>query len=98
MSIVEEIYKTNIREITDEYILSQIIDKPDLTITDFWLLPQFPFDEWRKKYDYPRILENFKRKLINFEVWMKEYNLTDEILTDGYISSFIKHKYIDKKR
>lgn len=98
MSIVEDIYKTSTREITDEYILSQIIDKPDLTITDFWLLPQFPFDEWRKKHDYPRILENFKRRLINFEVWMKEYNLTDDILTDGYISSFIKHKYIDNKK
>lgn len=97
MNIVEEIYKNNTLEITDEYILSQIIDKPDLTSIDLWLLPQFPFDEWRKKYDYPRILENFKRRLTNFEEWMKEFNLSDEILIDSYISSCIKPKYRDKK-
>ena len=34
----------------------------------------------------------------SFEEWMKLYSLTDEILMDGYISSFIGQKYIEDKK
>lgn len=97
MSIVDKIYQDN-RGITDDILLEKIIDTKELTAEDLWLLPQYVFDEWRKKHDYPRILENFKRRLPRFSEWMKTFNLTDEILMDGYISNFLKFKYTDIKK
>ena len=96
MSIVNSIYKKNIN-ISEEELLNEISSVTNLTAEDLWLLPQYVFDEWRKKNDYPRILDNFKRRLNRFQEWMDNYSLTDEILMDGYISEFIRHKYTEGK-
>ncbi len=97
MSIVDKIYKENIN-VTEEELLEKIIDTNELSALDLWLLPQYVFDEWRKKHDYPRILDNFKRRLPRFEKWMKTFELTDDILMDGYISDFLRFKYTDIKK
>lgn len=94
--IVDKIYEENI-DISEDELLAKIIHIDRLTPLDLWLLPQFVFDEWRKKHDYPIIYDNFKRRLKQFDDWMKEYLLTKEILFDGYISSFIENKYDEKK-
>lgn len=97
MSAVNKFYQEN-RDFSEDDLLNAVINSSELTAEDLWLLPQYVFDEWRKKHDYPRILDNFKRRLKRFEEWMKLYSLTDEILMDGYISSFIGQKYIEDKK
>nr|WP_299385466.1 potassium channel family protein [Allomuricauda sp.] len=97
MSIVDKIYEEN-GSVTEEELLEKIIDEKELSALDLWLLPQYVFDEWRKKHDYPRILDNFKRRLPRFKEWMKEFELTDDILMDGYISDFLRFKYTDIKK
>jgi len=97
MSIVNQIYQEN-RNLTDEELLEKIIDVQELSALDLWLLPQYVFDEWRKKHDYPRILENFKRRLPRFQEWMNAFELTDQILMDGYISDFLRFKYTKIKK
>ena len=97
MSIVDKFYQEN-RDFSEDDLLKAIITTTELTAEDLWLLPQYVFDEWRKKHDYPRILDNFKRRLKRFEEWMELYSLTDDILMDGYISNFIGQKYIEDKK
>lgn len=97
MSIVDKFYQEH-RDFSEDDLLNEIINTPELTAEDLWLLPQYVFDEWRKKHDYPRILDNFKRRLKRFEEWMKLYSLTDDILMDGYISNFIGQKYLEEKK
>ncbi len=96
MSIVEEIYKNNF-DISEQDLCNEILKHPELTFIDLWLLPQYPFDEWRKKYDYPRILKNLKERQNGFTQWMQEFNFTDDELIDAYISSCIKPKHKDKE-
>lgn len=97
MSIVAEIYKKYNNEISDKDLATEVLSHSDLTFIDLWLLPQYPFDEWRKKYDYPRILKNIKERQQGFTDWMEEYKFTDDVLVDAYISSCIRPKYIDPK-
>jgi hypothetical protein len=97
MSIVDEIYKKHKYEISDKDLTAEIINHAELDFIDLWLLPQYPFDEWRKKYDYPRILKNIKERQPAFSEWMNEYEFTDDVLADAYISSCIRPKYRDPK-
>lgn len=97
MSIVNKFYQEN-RDFSEDDLLNKIINTNELTAEDLWLLPQYVFDEWRKKHDYPRILDNFKRRLLKFKDWMNLFSLTDDILMDGYISNFIRQKYIEDKK
>ncbi|WP_029285929.1 hypothetical protein [Pedobacter sp. R20-19] len=96
--IVDDLYKNSNYEITDDALTQEILNNKELSIRDLWLLPQYPFDEWRKKHDYPRILENLKKSQMRFSEWMEQYNLSDEVLMDGYISSFLNYKYKENKK
>lgn len=99
MSIVQEIYSRNIN-ITDLELAEEIVKHPELTPLDLWLLPQYPFDQWRRKYDYPRLLKNIKDNQHDFATWMTEQGITDEHLLNGYFSDFFENKPLskDKKR
>ncbi len=77
MSIVDKFYRENHDFSTDD-LLKHIIDTSELSAEDLWLLSQYIFDEWRKKHDYPRILDNFKRRLKRFEEWKQLYSLLVE--------------------
>lgn len=91
MSIVEEIYKKNYK-ISDLELAEEILTHKELTIEDLWLLPQYPFNEWRRKYDYPNILANIKSNQSDFIEWMGSQGLTDEDMISGYLSDFFASK------
>jgi hypothetical protein len=90
-SIVHEIYKQNLG-ISDLELVEKILEHPELTVLDLWLLPQYPFNQWRKKYDYPKIIESIKKSQEDFQQWMNEQGLTDEHLLNGYLSDFFENK------
>lgn len=97
-NIISQLYKNN-PDITDNALIVEIIDRKELSTLDLWLLPQKPFDEWRKVHDYPKILENLKANQPRFQDWMNEQKLSDVVLMDGYISSFLNYRHMedDKK-
>lgn len=97
MNIVQKIYEENI-DISEIELADEIVKHEKLDILDLWLLPQYPFDKWRQKYDYPRLLSNIKSRQNDFETWMKEQNLTDEDLTNGYLSDFLENKPLSKDK
>jgi len=94
MGIVSDLYRNN-PSITDDELIEEVVKHPTLDVNDLWLLPQDPFDEWRKKYDYPKILESIKSNQQGFNDWMKEYHFTDEELMDAKISSCISYKIME---
>lgn len=99
MTIVQSIYNEN-STISDLDLAMEIIQHEKLTSLDLWLLPQYPFNEWRRKYDYPNLLQSMKENQADFTTWMSEQELTDDHLLNGYLSDFFEHKSddLDKKR
>lgn len=98
MTIVQQIYSENIN-ITDLELAEEIIKHKELTSLDLWLLPQYPFDKWRRKYDYPKILQNIKTHQPDFTTWMADQGITDDDLLNGYFSDFFENKpRSDKKK
>ncbi|MBS1531380.1 MAG: hypothetical protein JSU01_13825, partial [Bacteroidetes bacterium] len=94
MAIVHELYQKNIN-ITDLELAEEIVKYPELEPLDLWLLPQYPFDVWRRKYDYPRLIESIKRRRPDFIEWMNDQGITDEYLLNGYLSDFFESKPLD---
>lgn len=78
--------------------LKLILEKPKLTSEEIWKIFPNNFYEWRKKYDYPRILNHFSNKLTGFEDWKKEFHFTDEILMSFGISNCINPNPAKDKR
>ncbi len=90
-SIVQKLYDENIK-ITDLQLAEAIVSHDNLTPLDLWLLPQYPFDVWRRKHDYPRLLENIKGRQSDFTTWMSDQGISDEYLLGGYLSEFFQNK------
>jgi len=78
--------------------LLNIIDKPNLTPEEIWLLDEKNFYAWRKKYDLPRIINHFNEKLNNFNEWKNEFSIDDEFLIEHGISNCIKPNFHKDKR
>ena len=97
MSIVQEIYNKNVR-ITDLELTEEILKYNELSIQDLWLLPKYPFNQWRKKYDYPRLIKNIKQNQSDFVPWMKEQDLTEEDLIGGYLTDFFENKPLSEDK
>jgi hypothetical protein len=99
MTIVQQIYHDKIN-ITDSELAEEIVKHKELECLDFWLLPQFVFDKWRRIYDYPRLISNIKQTQKDFTIWMLEQKLTDDDLLNCYLSDFFENKPVskDKKR
>lgn len=97
MTIVQQIYRENVN-ITDLELAEEIIKHPALTSLDLWLLPQYPFDQWRRKYDYPKLLQNIKNHQLDFTTWMAEQGITDDHLLNGYFSDFFENKPLSDKK
>lgn len=91
MTIVEKIYNQN-STISDLELANEIIKHEELTSLDLWLLPQYPFDEWRRKYDYPKLIQSIKDNQPDFIDWMAEQGVTDDYLLNGYLSDFFETK------
>lgn len=96
MTIVQSIYDQN-PGITDLALAEEIVNHEVLTSLDLWLLPQYPFDQWRRKYDYPFLLQNIQDNQPDFSQWMTEQGITDEHLLSGYFSDFFESKERTRK-
>jgi hypothetical protein len=94
MGLVSDLY-SNDPSITDDELIEEILKHKSLDVIDLWLLPQYPFDEWRKKFDYPKIIESIKSNQQGFNEWMSEYHFIDEELMDAKISSCVAYKNME---
>jgi hypothetical protein len=97
MSIVEDIYKKDINT-TDLELTEEILKYSELSILDLWLLPEYPFNQWRKKYDYPRLIKNIQKNQSDFVLWMNEQNLTEDDLLGGYLTDFFENKPLSEDK
>lgn len=48
--------------------------------TELWNLSPTEFNQWRKENDIPNLIKFFNSKLPDFEIWKKEFRITDELL------------------
>lgn len=69
-----------------------IIYAPKVNSTLMWHMKEEAFAEWRKQNDYPRIISFFKDKLPEFENWMQDQDISDDLLLQHSPSSFIKEE------
>jgi hypothetical protein len=81
--------------------LKAILNMPKLKPAEIWAIYPNNFYKWRAKYDYPRILNHFSKRLNNFNDWKEEVKLSDNDLIAFGISNCInanpakdKRKYI----
>lgn len=56
---------------------------------EFWDMRADEFNKWRRENDFPRILDFFKKKVGGFSVWMKEYDISDDIIISLKIADLI---------
>ncbi|HEX9514136.1 MAG TPA: potassium channel family protein [Puia sp.] len=70
----------------------KIVNNPSPSIEDLWTLPEEYFYVWRRKYDYPKLIESLNKNKPNFVKWKSEFNINDEEIIAHRISSFLKHK------
>lgn len=67
-----------------------------MTTKDLWNLTPSNFNQWRKDNDIPILINFFCSKLPDFEIWKKEFYITNEILLEvDNIGLFFQGK--DKK-
>lgn len=76
----------------------EIINKPNLSPEELWLLTNTNFKKWRQKYDYPKLLKCLNEKFPTFVEWKSEYDITDEMIMKCSVSSFIRHKRNSKNK
>lgn len=76
--------------ITEEQpIQNRRLDYPVYDKKTLWLMSSEEFNNWRKKYDYPRIVAFLQNELAGFTQWQKEQRITtDQLITQG-ISAFL---------
>ena len=75
-----------------------IADNPKPSIEDLWILPEEYFYRWRRKYDYPKLVESFNKSKPNFVKWKSEYNITDDELVANLVSPFLQSKSLSKDK
>ena len=68
---------------------NKIIQAPKISSQQLWGMSDIDFNDWRRKNDYPRIILFLKSRLPEFESWMTEQNVTDELLIKHSPSSFL---------
>lgn len=75
-----------------------IVNNPNPTIDELWLLPEGHFFEWRRKYDYPKLIASFNQHKPNFLKWKDQYKITDAEIMTCNISTFLKQKGLSKDK
>ena len=85
----------------DDLELIETLKKPTLTPEEIWAIKPATFYTWRVKYDFPRILEHFSKKLERFDEWKSEFEIDNNFLIHFGISNCIntsegksKFKYV----
>lgn len=87
------------REERDEELFQKIINNPKPDILDLWSLSEEKFIEWRRRNDYPILLNHFDKVLPLFKEWKDNNKLTNEIIIEsGFITPFIEKKRSKRKK
>ncbi|PSR56918.1 hypothetical protein AHMF7605_27185 [Adhaeribacter arboris] len=86
------------REEEIKKLFDKVIDNPSPSIEELWVLPEREFFEWRRKHDYPKLIDSFNKNKPNFVRWKAEYKLTDEDIIFYELSSFFGHKSLKKDK
>jgi hypothetical protein len=78
--------------------IQAILNNPSPSIEDLWFLPEDEFFNWRRKYDYLKLIDSFNKHKPNFLKWKAQYKLTDEEIMSYRLSSFFGHKGLKKEK
>ena len=105
MEFSKELVPRFVRESFEKY------DYPHIDSKKLWELNANEFNEWRRKYDFPRITSYFQKNLNSFVKWQKEQKVTDadlnyfgpakflkETKNTIYVVEFYKNNVEDNKR
>lgn len=97
MSIFREQWLISIEK-ADSELFEKIKNNPKPDVRDLWSLSQERFIEWRRKNDFPILLNHFDKTLLLFKEWKEDNNITNEIiLENGVITPFLENKKFSKK-
>ncbi len=91
LTFVQEILDKD-PQISETDLAQRILSCATLDPIDLWLLPQYAFNKWRRKYDYPVLLNSIKKNQADFNDWMAEQKISDDYLLNGYFSDFFQNK------
>ncbi len=71
---------------------TNIVHAPKVDARHLWQMNEKDFNDWRKEHDYPRIVSFLKRKLPEFEIWMDDQKVSDDLLIKHSPSTFLKEQ------
>lgn len=87
------------QEENDEALFQKIVNNPKADILDLWSLSEGRFIEWRRRNDFPILLNHFDKVLPLFNEWKTDNKLTNEIIIEsGFITPFIERKRSIRKK
>jgi hypothetical protein len=75
-----------------------VAENENATIKELWLLPEEYFFNWRRRFDYPKLIASFNATKPNFVRWKNEYGLTDDEIISYEISAFLRHADIKRSQ
>lgn len=70
------------------------IAAPQAPLGLLWGMKGEDFNDWRRKNDYPRIIKYFKDRVEDFNLWMDDQQVTDELLLKYSVSRFIRFEKV----
>lgn len=79
-------------------LFDKVIDNPCPSVKELWVLPEREFFDWRRKHDYPKLIDSFNENKPNFLKWKADYKLTDDEIISYELSSFFGHKSFQKDK
>jgi hypothetical protein len=65
---------------------------PMVSASAMWQMSAEEFNAWRRKYDYPRIVSYLKEQQPEFDKWMEDQGVTDDLLIRFSPSSFLSEQ------
>ncbi len=69
--------------------MAKIIDAPNIKPLELWQMSAAEFNDWRKKNDYPRIVNYFKDHLNEFNTWLTEFHIDENELLELGVANFL---------
>lgn len=63
---------------------------PSISAKELWNKGDKEFNDWRKEYDFPRIVEFLKTELPSFSRWMKTQNISEDDLIEFGPARFLE--------
>jgi len=78
--------------------LEEIINNPNLSSEKLWTLTENNFHQWRKKFDYPKLLNSLNAKFPSFVQWKQEFGINDEMIMECSVTDFVSYKKLSKDK